>query len=146
MILAHPAHEGEDFFDADVLYSAAYLKESSFKALWRLRGVELVSSSFAVEECRRNLGADRPEALARLDRLLGGVTLVEERNDSELAQPLPIDAKDEPILLAAICSGAQYLLTGDKRHFGHLYGQTIRGVTVARPADYVRLRKDRERL
>ena len=32
-------------------------------------------------------------------------------------------AKDVPILLAAIDSGAKYLLTGDKDHFGVIFGR-----------------------
>ena len=45
--------------------------------------------------------------------------------------------KDRPILLAAIQAQATHLLTGDKRHFGSLYGQSISGVLILRPADYL---------
>jgi len=53
---------------------------------------------------------------------------------------LPLDVvlpeKDRPILLAAIRAHATHLLTGDKQHFGPLYGQSISGVLILRPADY----------
>ena len=47
-----------------------------------------------------------------------------------------LDPKDQPILLAAIYGKADYLLTGDVRHFGHLYGKRIEGVRVLRPVAY----------
>ncbi|MCX6964389.1 MAG: hypothetical protein NTW41_03440 [Verrucomicrobia bacterium] len=39
--------------------------------------------------------------------------------------------KDRPVLASAIQHRCQVLLTGDKNHFGRLYGQTIAGVTGA---------------
>ena len=41
--------------------------------------------------------------------------------------------KDAPVLAAAIASRADRLLTGDLKHFGHLYGKTIEGVLVVSP-------------
>jgi len=38
--------------------------------------------------------------------------------------------------LGAIHGKADYLLTGDTRHFEHLYGKRIKGVLVLRPAQY----------
>lgn len=38
--------------------------------------------------------------------------------------------KDRPILCGAISGSADYLLTGDKRDFGHLFGKTVRGVKI----------------
>ena len=38
--------------------------------------------------------------------------------------------KDRPILCGAIAARADYLLTGDKRDFGHLFGRTISGVKI----------------
>jgi predicted nucleic acid-binding protein len=57
--------------------------------------------------------------------------------------PLPIEAsalpqKDLPILLAAIEAKATHLLTVDKKHFGRLRGQTVQGVLVLTPGDYLR--------
>jgi predicted nucleic acid-binding protein len=53
-----------------------------------------------------------------------------------LPETIRLDPKDHPILLAAIHARADYLLTGDARHFGHLYGKRISGVLVLRPAAY----------
>ena len=53
-----------------------------------------------------------------------------------------IDSKDRPILVAAIRGKADYLLTDDGRHFGHLYGKLVEGVMVLRPAQYFERRLD----
>ena len=41
--------------------------------------------------------------------------------------------KDAPILAAAIASKADHILTGDLKHFGHLYGRTFQGVLIVSP-------------
>jgi hypothetical protein len=46
-------------------------------------------------------------------------------------------AKDVPILAAA-AAGADLLITGDRRHFGHLFGRTLEGVTVLGLAEALR--------
>ena len=52
---------------------------------------------------------------------------------------LPADAfkllpdKDRPVLAAAIRLGCDALVTGDRTHFGALYGRTIVGVTIHSP-------------
>ena len=60
--------------------------------------------------------------------------------DAPEGATLPIDvelvAKDAPILLAAIEARATHLLTGDRAHFGALYGRKIGGVKVMLPAAY----------
>jgi predicted nucleic acid-binding protein len=42
--------------------------------------------------------------------------------------------KDRPVLAAAIHHRCDMLVTGDRTHFGQLYGKTIRGVTILSPA------------
>ena len=44
------------FLDANVLFLCAYLAMSGLARLWRLPDTVLLSSSYAVEEARRNLG------------------------------------------------------------------------------------------
>jgi len=124
------------FLDANVLFSAAYLELSGLARLRTLEDVELLTSAYAVEETRRNLAIDRPEALPRLERLTAAVSLVEAPHSLKLPANVRLDQKDQPILLAAIHGKADYLLTGDARHFAHLYGKRIKGVLVLRPAQY----------
>jgi hypothetical protein len=50
-----------------------------------------------------------------------------------LEQGLPL--KDVPILAAAVQGRCDLLVTGDRAHFGPLYGRRLRGVEVLSPAD-----------
>jgi uncharacterized protein len=129
------------FLDANVLFSAAYIESSDLARLWQLDDAELLSSDYAVEEARRNLALDRAPAVARLKRLTAALTIVKLPQIPKLPSNLRIDSKDRPILLAAIYGKADYLLTGDGRHFGHLYGRRIEGVMVLRPAQYFEHRR-----
>lgn len=129
------------FLDADVLYCAAYLEDSRLDRLWKLGNVELLSSAYAVEEARRNLALDRLSALARLERLTAALTVVNAPQGLRLPQAVRLDPKDQPILRAAIDARADYLLTGDGRHFGHLYGKRVEDVMVLRPAQYFERRR-----
>ena len=129
------------FLDANVLFSAAYLELSGLARLWSLEDVELFSSAYAVEEARRSLAIDRPEALPRLERLTSTVSLVDAPRSLKLPGNIRLDQKDQLILLAAIHGKAEYLLTGDARHFAHLYGKRIKGILVLRPAQYFERRQ-----
>ena len=130
------------FLDANVLYSAAYLERSSLAAITTLDDVQLLRSTYALEEARRNLAIDRPDALARLSRILASITIVDAPKDFDFPKKVRLDPKDQPILLAAIHGKADYLLTGDVRHFAHLYEERIEGVLVLRPAEFFRRRAD----
>jgi uncharacterized protein len=129
------------FLDANVLFSAAYLENSGLGRLWHLEASELLSSAYAVEEARRNLALHRPPALVRLERLTPKLTLINPPGDLKLPASIRLDSKDRPILLAAIHGKADFLLTGDARHFEHLYGKRIKGVLVLRPGQYFERRR-----
>ena len=131
------------FLDANILFSAAYLENSGLGQLWQLEDAELLSSAYAVEEARRNLVLGRPPAVSRLERLTPKLTLVNPPSDLKLAAAVRLDSKDRPILLAAIHGKADFLLTGDGRHFGHLYGKRVEGVLVLRPVQYFERRPRR---
>jgi uncharacterized protein len=124
------------FLDANVLYSAAYLERSGLARLWTLDDVELLTSAYGLEEARRNLAMDRPEAVTRLERLCKAISMVKVPQGLKLPANVQVGDKDQPILLAAIHGRADYLLTGDARHFAHLYGRRIATVLVLRPAQY----------
>jgi uncharacterized protein len=129
------------FLDANVLYSAAYMELAGLTRLWRRDDTQLLSSAYASEEARRNLAVDRPEAVPRLKRLLESVSTVDAPQGLKLPETIRLDPKDQPILLAAIHARADYLLTGDARHFGHLYGKRIEGLLILRPAQYFERRR-----
>lgn len=129
------------FLDANVLFSAAYREDAGVGALWHLPDAQLLSSSYAVEEARRNL-ADRGQ-LRRLDRLLRAVRLTDRVPDRPLPPGMSLPQKDRPILLGAIGAGATHLVTGDSRHFGRLFGETVAGIVIVTPARYLAQRGDR---
>jgi hypothetical protein len=94
------------------LFSAAWRADvSPALTLWSLSDVTLVSSAYAIDEAEPNL--DRVDSRTRLA------------------------AKDRPILLAAISAKCSDLLTGDRRHFGSLFGRSIEGVRIVTVRDYL---------
>jgi predicted nucleic acid-binding protein len=102
------------FLDANVLFSAGYKSISSLRKLWGLTDVELLTSSYAVEEAYRNLAIHKPDQLESLEQLVDALTVVAEPAEG-LSLPTEVDLveKDRPILLAAIAARATHLLTGD---------------------------------
>lgn len=124
------------FLDANVLFSAAY-KTTRLRTLWTLPDVTLISSSYAVAEAETNLAIARPEAVRELEGLLQTVLIVKVPEGSTLPPDIKLIEKDRPILLAAISVKASHLLTGDKEHFGHLFGSSVEGVMILPPAQYI---------
>lgn len=125
------------FLDANILFSAAYRPDAGLRLLWALSDVKLVTSAYAVEEARRNL--ELAEQRAALEALLQSVqVLAATPGASPLTVASELAEKDRPILAMAIAAGATHLLTGDLRHFGRYYGQTVAGVCILPPAAYLR--------
>lgn len=127
------------FFDANVIFSAAHQEEGraqAIVALARAGQCTVLVSAHALEEARRNLTLKSADHEPRLERLLATVSLVPEAPAVLAAwageQGLP--RNDAPILAAAVHAQADFLVTGDRRDFGHLFGRTLRGVKVATPA------------
>jgi uncharacterized protein len=126
------------FLDANVLFSAAYRENSGLIEIWRVKGVRLLSSSYAIEEAKRNLAA--AEQRHRLQHLLEDLEIL-ETHAARLQTNLP--EKDQPILAAAVAGRATHLITGDVKHFGEFFGKTLGGVMVLPPAAYLRGRQRR---
>lgn len=124
------------FLDANVLFTAAYRDGAGLLRLWELEGVELVASLYVLEEARRNLRHHRPDRLPILETLLQRVR-VTDALPVGLPLSVALHEKDRPVLLAALALGATHLLTGDKKHFGALFGRTVGGVLVLLPAAYL---------
>jgi predicted nucleic acid-binding protein len=124
------------FLDANVLFSAAYREDAGLLRLWRLEDTRLLTSVYAMDEARRNLA--EPAQRERLDRLVPALEVCSVGCilPPGVAEGLP--DKDRPILQSAVAAGATHLLTGDVSHFGPLFGQTVAGVLVLRPAAYLR--------
>jgi len=132
------------FLDANVLFSAGYRETGSvriFFALAESRTCELISSRYAVDEARRIVLAKHPDRIQDLESLVTQLSICAEPSAETIAwavaQKLP--SKDAPILAAAIDARCNVVATGDRTHFGRLYGQMLRGVAVLLPAEAIEL-------
>jgi predicted nucleic acid-binding protein len=125
------------FLDANVLFSAAHKADARVSRLWRLDDVALWSSRYALEEARANLSEGSEER--RLTQLTERMQFVEATHRT-LPGAVVLPEKDVPILIAAIEANADYLLTGDLRHFGPYFGKRIEGVVVLPPGQYLNLK------
>ena len=124
------------FLDANVLFSAAYREQSGLLRLWRIAGVELMTSDYAAQEATANL-AD-PAQRNRLVKLLKTLTIISHsRGMPSLPSGVHLPGKDAPILQAAMVASAEILLTGDKTHFGRYFGKNVGGVRIMPPGDFL---------
>jgi len=124
------------FLDANILFSAAY-GLSALDKLWELSRKGqciLIASGYAVEEARRNLSTEKQRD--RLESYISRMEIISEA-DPSVECDVELPDKDKPILMAAVSSKAGYLLTGDARHFGRFFGETILGVKILRVRDYI---------
>ena len=127
------------FLDANVLFSAAHSPDGRARALFTLarqKRCDLFSSPHAIEEARRNLQLKYPDDSTELDELVSDLVITSEANPENVAwaaaQSLP--SEDAPILAAAVEAKVDMLVTGDRKHFGSMYGKFQRGVKVVSPA------------
>lgn len=127
------------FLDANVLFSAAYRSDSRLRRLFTLRGVTFITSAYAVEEARRNLGTAQQRH--SLQQLCGKVEIV-PITMPDLPPAIALPESDRPILSAAISARATHLLTGDIKDFGRYFGQKLEGVLILAPAMYLRMRRE----
>jgi predicted nucleic acid-binding protein len=124
------------FLDANVLFSAAK-SDGAVRALVRLlraRRHELCVDAYVTEEARRNIALKHPEAGHALLELLSSLTALPFARFAPLPGGVRLAEKDRPVLAAALHHRCDVLITGDKTHFGQLYGSTIEGVRILSPA------------
>jgi predicted nucleic acid-binding protein len=125
------------FLDANILFSAARADGAVRKllALTEAAGHELWADVYVFEEARRNLAAKTPGGLPVLNAMAGRIKIGGMSADNSLLPgTVNLPEKDRPVLAAAIRHHCGILVTGDRTHFGHLYGKTIQGVSVLSPA------------
>ena len=119
--------------DADVLIAGLLSRTGASHAilvLGELGLLRLILAEAAVAEVRRNLAAKLPDAAPLFEEFLRAVHPEIHRptpHDTEPARELA-DAKDVPILAAAIGAGARLLVTHNIGHF-----RSGGGVRVVRP-------------
>ena len=128
------------FLDANVLFSAAQSRGGMSWRAVELAGIRddlsVITTEYALDEAERHLREKDPASLGEYEHL---TTLVETCP----APPGPLtrhvrwlvkDEKDWPILAGAISAEADWLLTKDGKHFGHLYGVQVYDVFITTPA------------
>ena len=137
MALATP-HKPRLFIDADVLFAGAAAPREHGASLVILRLAEIplieaITSQQVIVEAERNLLEKIPAALPAFRLLVSRcLTIVPSPTPQELEPYQGLaDAKDLPILVAALLSGCQWLVTFNTRDFqpGHPH------VAVLKPGD-----------
>lgn len=99
----------------------------------------LCTSAFAHEEAVRNIQKKVPDKLVELTTLRQQIDILPEPHPQWVtrAGQLPLARKDAPVLAAALQGKVDIFVTGDRRDFGHLFGQIWEGVKILSPADIV---------
>ena len=125
------------FLDANILFSAAKSDGAVRRLLVILRraGHECWADPYVVEEARRNLTLKLPDSPESPESELRHLRIAPRHIvDAVMAASLPVAEKDRPVLAAAIRLQCSAFLTGDRTHFGALFGKALHGVTIHSPA------------
>ena len=129
------------YLDSNVLFSASYTAHNRFLHFCKLTRIIPVTSPYAIAEARSHL--ERHEQFARFDALRARTEVVADSDVQLIPSRVNIVEKDKPILAAAMAASVDYLVTGDKNHFSHRYGQVVSDVCVLPPAEFLDLFVDR---
>lgn len=124
------------FLDSSILFSTASFA-TDLDRLWKLAAEDqcvLLTSRYAIEKTRRNLYS--VNELRDLDGKLKIVRVVPEA-DEALTCPIPLPRRHSAVLMAAIFSKADYLLTLDQQAFGEYLEKKVRGVRIRSARSYL---------
>ena len=124
------------FLDANILFSAAKTDGAMRRLLGLLRaaGHECWADGYVLEEARRNLHAKAPDGLRALEAIVAEIRIADAHpGDAGQGFSAKLHEKDRPVLAAAVRLGCEALVTGDRSHFGALYGKTVAGVAIHSP-------------
>ncbi len=110
------------FFDADVLIAGSASKAGSSFILLQLCELNILhglTSSQVIEECRVNLQKKLPQAESIFEQIVErSLEVLENPNPEEIKEFINMaHPKDLPILVTAIFSKANYLVTFNTKHF-----------------------------
>ena len=123
------------YLDSNVLISACLVNAHKFLDFWRMHGVTVAVSMYAVDEVRSHLLTESQHH--RFDGLLATTRLIEDADERIIPGAIDLPNKDRPILAAAIAGRVDFLVTGDKGHFGKYYGRRVSGVTINSPGEFL---------
>jgi uncharacterized protein len=124
------------FLDANVLFAASWSDGAVRRLLRELLAARhvLVADAYVLVEARRNLLHKSREGTQELDRLARRVEIIPFVPHAPTKITAVLPEKDRPVLAAAIHASCDALVTGDRRHFGGLYGRVVGGVAIHSPA------------
>ena len=118
------------FLDANIMFSGSNENSNLHQLLMLLHQEhELITNEYAFDEAERNIAIKFPHWKTGFDTLMNRIQVVPTVN--RLDSRIQLRNKDRPILSSAIEYQCDYLMTGDKRDFGHLFGETFGNTTVA---------------
>lgn len=127
------------FLDSSVLLSACGSEKSLSRLITEIapvRGWHLISASYCRAETSKNIGKLGADAALSWPDMQAKVEWVPNALTSR--RPLLLVAsKDKPVLISALASECEVLLTLDKGDFGLLLGTTVYGMRVGTPRDFL---------
>jgi predicted nucleic acid-binding protein len=134
------------FLDTSVLLAAAGSSRGASRFLITqadAHGWELVSSDYCAEEARRNLPKlGRSAAAAWRTAIAPSLRLA--RASLALDKPLVFPkAKDRPVVITALATRAEWLLTLDEADFRGKLGREVYGLRIATPGEFLREQRAR---
>ena len=135
------------FLDSSVAIAASLSATGASREVFNhaaRQGWCLFVSPWVLREVRDNLASKRPESV-RAWLALRAKAVVE---DDELTFDWPVvfeASKDKPVLFTALAC-ADVLLTLDRRDFRDLLGQTVYGLRVLTPGEFLRHEREAGRL
>jgi predicted nucleic acid-binding protein len=119
------------FLDANILFSASNSGSNIRDLVMRLiRDHSVVSSYYSREEAMRNLLLKRPAWESDCLELIQSIQIV---RGLDRVVPVEICSKDRPILASALQAQCDFLLTGDRKDFGHLIGDKVGSLQIVTP-------------
>jgi predicted nucleic acid-binding protein len=125
------------FLDANVLFSASNSGSGIHKLVVHLaKHHKVITSMYAYSEAHRNILAKR---MSWLDEFMNLGSQIETVTGMDKEVDIEIAPKDRPILATAIHEKCDFLVTGDKRDFGHLFNVEVRGVQIVTPGTMARI-------
>ena len=135
------------FLDSSVAVAASLSATGASREVFNhaaQEGWRLFVSPWVLREVRDNLSNKPPEAARAWVSLRAKATV--EADELTFDWPIVFEAsKDKPVLFSALAC-ADVLLTLDRRDFRDLLGQTIYGLRVLTPGEFLRIERESGRL
>ena len=131
------------FIDSSVAIAASLSANGASREVFNQaarHGWHLLLSPWVLREVRDNLADKPPECVRAWVLLRKKATL--EGDELTFDWPIAFEAsKDKPVLFSALAC-ADVLLTLDRRDFRDILGQTVYGLRVLTPGEFLRIERE----